>query len=101
MTRILAMPPHTAGRHRCDGAREGLLLSRRARRRLCDWLGVGWELAGRWLGVGWECVAGERKRAEIMRIALFTETFLPHVDGMVTRLTHTVAALVEAGDDVL
>jgi glycosyltransferase involved in cell wall biosynthesis len=36
-----------------------------------------------------------------MRIALFTETFLPHVDGMVTRLTHTVAALVEAGDDVL
>lgn len=36
-----------------------------------------------------------------MRIALFSETFLPHVDGMVTRMTHTVAALVAAGDDVL
>ncbi len=36
-----------------------------------------------------------------MRIALLTETFLPRVDGMVTRLTHTVAALIEAGDDVL
>ncbi len=36
-----------------------------------------------------------------MRIALFTETFLPHIDGMVTRLTHTVAALCAAGDEAL
>ena len=36
-----------------------------------------------------------------MRIALFTETFLPKTDGIVTRLTHTVRHLVEAGDDVL
>ena len=36
-----------------------------------------------------------------MRIALFTETFLPHTDGIVTRLTHTVEELVRAGDEVL
>jgi len=36
-----------------------------------------------------------------MRIALFTETFVPHVDGVVTRLTHTVEELCRAGDDVL
>jgi glycosyltransferase involved in cell wall biosynthesis len=36
-----------------------------------------------------------------MRIALFTETFLPKTDGIVTRLTHTVRHLVAAGDDVL
>ena len=35
-----------------------------------------------------------------MKIALFTETFLPKVDGIVTRLTKTVTHLVEAGDDV-
>ena len=36
-----------------------------------------------------------------MKIALFTETFLPKVDGIVTRLTKTVQHLVAAGDDVL
>jgi len=36
-----------------------------------------------------------------MRIAFFTETFVPHVDGVVTRLTHTVEELCRAGDDVL
>jgi glycosyltransferase involved in cell wall biosynthesis len=36
-----------------------------------------------------------------MRIVLATETFLPHVDGIVTRLTKTVAQLRAAGDDVL
>ncbi|MEB3275359.1 MAG: glycosyltransferase family 1 protein [Cyanobacteriota bacterium] len=36
-----------------------------------------------------------------MKIALFTETFLPKVDGIVTRLTKTVQELVAAGDDVL
>ena len=36
-----------------------------------------------------------------MKIALFTETFLPKVDGIVTRLTKTVQHLVEAGDEVL
>ncbi len=36
-----------------------------------------------------------------MKIALFTETFLPKVDGIVTRLTKTVQHLVEAGDQVL
>ncbi|MFM7514198.1 MAG: glycosyltransferase family 4 protein [Cyanobium sp.] len=36
-----------------------------------------------------------------MRIALFTETFLPKVDGIVTRLTKTVEHLVAAGDEVL
>ena len=36
-----------------------------------------------------------------MRIVLATETFLPHVDGIVTRLTHTVAQLQRAGDEVL
>ena len=34
-----------------------------------------------------------------MKIAFFTETFLPKVDGIVTRLTKTVRHLVEAGDE--
>jgi glycosyltransferase involved in cell wall biosynthesis len=36
-----------------------------------------------------------------LKIALFTETFLPKVDGIVTRLTRTVEQLVAAGDEVL
>ncbi len=36
-----------------------------------------------------------------MRIALFTETFLPKVDGIVTRLTQTIRQLQRAGDEVL
>ena len=36
-----------------------------------------------------------------MRIALFTETFLPKVDGIVTRLKHTVEHLQRLGDNVL
>lgn len=36
-----------------------------------------------------------------MRVALFTETFLPKVDGIVTRLKHTVDQLQRLGDQVL
>ncbi|MCS6781854.1 MAG: glycosyltransferase family 1 protein [Gloeomargarita sp. SKYBB_i_bin120] len=36
-----------------------------------------------------------------MRIALFTETFLPKIDGIVTRLRHTIRWLGRMGDDVL
>ena len=36
-----------------------------------------------------------------MKIAFFTETFLPKVDGIVTRLTKTVKHLVDAGDEVV
>src|SRR5271165_158892 len=36
-----------------------------------------------------------------MRIVLGTETFLPHVDGIVTRLTQTVTHLQQSGDEVL
>ena len=36
-----------------------------------------------------------------MRIALFTETFLPKIDGIVTRLCHTVEHLQRSGDRVL
>jgi glycosyltransferase involved in cell wall biosynthesis len=36
-----------------------------------------------------------------MRIALFTETFLPKVDGIVTRLKHTIGQLQQQGDEVL
>lgn len=36
-----------------------------------------------------------------MRIALFTETFLPKVDGIVTRLKHTVEHLQRLGHHVL
>src|SRR6476469_8090060 len=36
-----------------------------------------------------------------MRIALFTETFLPKVDGIVTWLRHTVDHLQRLGDEVL
>ena len=40
-------------------------------------------------------------RDEPLKIAFFTETFLPKVDGIVTRLTKTVKHLVDAGDDVV
>ena len=36
-----------------------------------------------------------------MKIAFFSETFLPKVDGIVTRLTKTVQHLTAAGDEVL
>ncbi|MDE5086933.1 MAG: glycosyltransferase family 1 protein [Trichodesmium sp. St16_bin2-tuft] len=36
-----------------------------------------------------------------MKIALFTETFLPKIDGIVTRLCHTVKHLQRSGDRVL
>jgi glycosyltransferase involved in cell wall biosynthesis len=36
-----------------------------------------------------------------VRIAFFTETFLPKVDGIVTRLTKTLEHLVAAGDEVI
>lgn len=36
-----------------------------------------------------------------MRIALFTETFLPKIDGIVTRLRYTIAELQKQGDQVL
>jgi glycosyltransferase involved in cell wall biosynthesis len=36
-----------------------------------------------------------------LKIAFFTETFLPKVDGIVTRLTKTVQHLMAAGDEVL
>ena len=35
-----------------------------------------------------------------MRIALFTETFLPKIDGIVTRLCHTVQHLTAHGNEV-
>ncbi len=36
-----------------------------------------------------------------MKIALFTETFLPKIDGIVTRLKHTVEHLQRQGEQVL
>ena len=36
-----------------------------------------------------------------MRIALFTETFLPKIDGIVTRLRFTIRELQRGGDEVL
>lgn len=36
-----------------------------------------------------------------MRIAVVTEVFLPAVDGVVTRLRHTLAELTRAGDEVM
>jgi glycosyltransferase involved in cell wall biosynthesis len=36
-----------------------------------------------------------------MRIAIVTEVFLPAVDGVVTRLRHTISGLSSAGDQVL
>jgi glycosyltransferase involved in cell wall biosynthesis len=36
-----------------------------------------------------------------VKIAFFTETFLPKVDGIVTRLTKTIQHLVALGDEVL
>ena len=36
-----------------------------------------------------------------MKIALFTETFLPKVDGIVTRLTKTIEFLIKNGDEVI
>ena len=36
-----------------------------------------------------------------MRIAYFTETFLPATDGVVTRLRHTIDELLKMGDEML
>tara|TARA_Y100001970_G_scaffold285458_1_gene405317 strand:+ start:27851 stop:28975 length:1125 start_codon:yes stop_codon:yes gene_type:complete len=36
-----------------------------------------------------------------VKIAFFTETFLPKVDGIVTRLTKTIEFLVKAGEEVI
>ncbi len=36
-----------------------------------------------------------------MKIAFFTETFLPKVDGIVTRLTKTIPHLVNSGEEVV
>ena len=36
-----------------------------------------------------------------MKIAFFTETFLPKVDGIVTRLTKTIDNLVQNGDEIV
>ena len=36
-----------------------------------------------------------------MKIAFFTETFLPKVDGIVTRLTKTIESLTKIGDEVI
>lgn len=35
------------------------------------------------------------------KVAIFTETFVPKIDGIVTRLKHTVEHLVRLGDEVL
>ncbi|WP_017328405.1 glycosyltransferase family 1 protein [Synechococcus sp. PCC 7336] len=36
-----------------------------------------------------------------MRVALFTETFLPKIDGIVTRLCHTIEHLTAHGNEVI
>lgn len=36
-----------------------------------------------------------------MRVVLYSETFLPHIDGLVTRLTHTLTWLNRFGDEAL
>jgi glycosyltransferase involved in cell wall biosynthesis len=40
------------------------------------------------------------KEEEAMRIAIFTETFLPKIDGITNRLRHTVEELVAAGHEL-
>ena len=47
------------------------------------------------------CVCYPTEDQTNMRIALFTETFLPKVDGIVTRLKHTVDHLQRQGNEVL
>jgi hypothetical protein len=40
-------------------------------------------------------------RPESLRIALFTDTFLPRIDGTATRLCHTIHHLRKLGREVL
>jgi glycosyltransferase involved in cell wall biosynthesis len=47
------------------------------------------------------CVLPPKRFNHRMRIALITEVFLPAVDGVVTRLRHTLEELRKAGDEVL
>src|SRR5262245_55123340 len=42
-----------------------------------------------------------RRRGDAMRIALFSEVFLPKIDGVTNRLAHSVRCLVEQGHEVL
>ncbi len=50
---------------------------------------------------GLQTAMGQKAGTERLRIALFTETFLPRIDGVVTRLSHTVRHLQEFGHEVL
>ena len=43
----------------------------------------------------------ELGEAKPMRIAILTETFLPKIDGIVTRLCHTIRHLREFGHEVM
>src|SRR5215212_11078564 len=50
----------------------------------------------------WSCsVSAAAREAGRLRIAFFTETFLPATDGVVTRLRHTIEELLGIGDEML
>jgi len=50
----------------------------------------------------WSCSGSAAAReGGQLRIAFFTETFLPATDGVVTRLRHTVEELLKMGDEML
>jgi glycosyltransferase involved in cell wall biosynthesis len=51
-----------------------------------------------WLVIGVSCYSPYHR---LMRIALFTETFLPKIDGIVTRLRNTISELQRSGHQVL
>ncbi len=55
----------------------------------------------KWVNPVLQCSNDYLLAVTFMRIALFTETFLPKVDGIVTRLRHTIHYLQQAGDQVL
>lgn len=44
---------------------------------------------------------GSKRTGRALRIAFFTETFLPATDGIVTRLRHTIEELTGMGDEML
>jgi glycosyltransferase involved in cell wall biosynthesis len=50
---------------------------------------------------GWPIARFCSSRGERMRIAMFSETFLPGTDGVVTRLCGVLPRITEAGHDVL
>src|SRR5699024_1742039 len=52
-------------------------------------------------GANWSCPPSPGSELRPVKIAIVTETFVPSVDGVVTRLRHAVDRFIELGHEVM